>query len=288
MKTNGAFGWAIAAAIDRVLAGRTVGYGLNVQRDGITFADHVYGYARAPWEDTDPAVQWTSDTRCHIASMSKAITAFALALIIEKWNQVLDLPKQLHIPIPLPTGVQVPPLPWNPRTIALFLQYCPPNVRPEPHWAYRVYGNGQPMTVDSRLLTFIGDRLSATPGAFVDQLSLRNLLQMHSFLQPIDGDDSRPDLWGWISRMLARGLSASPAPNAGDTYRNENYTLLRAVVENVSGLGYQAYVYNNVLAPAGAGPFHHAKWRSETNTLLRANVSPARWSAAAPGRRDRF
>src|SRR5947209_6823399 len=126
MSANGAFGWAIAAAIDRVLAGRTVGYGLNVQRDGTILADHVYGYARAPWEDVDPTIRWTPTTRCHIASMSKAITGCALALIIEKWNQVLHLPQQLHVS--MAPRFDIPPFPWNHATILLFLQHCPPNV----------------------------------------------------------------------------------------------------------------------------------------------------------------
>ncbi len=47
MGAVGAFGWALAAAVDRVLAGRTIGYGLNIQRDGMTFVDHEYGYARS-------------------------------------------------------------------------------------------------------------------------------------------------------------------------------------------------------------------------------------------------
>src|SRR5438270_6229778 len=136
MSAKGAWGWALSAAIDRVLAGRVVGYGLNVQREGTTFADHVYGYARAPWEDVNPATRWTSSTRCHIASMSKPITAFALALIIEKWNQVWSLPLQLanQISVPGPFGVllptQLPAYPWSANTVAQLLQYCPAGVRP--------------------------------------------------------------------------------------------------------------------------------------------------------------
>src|SRR5207253_2021512 len=155
---------------------------------------------------------------------------------------VLDLPRKLaediHWPQRPPLGPRsessIPPFPWSHSTIDSFLQLCPAKWRPETTWAYRVYGSGQRMTVTSPLLPFISDRLTSTAGAYVDKLTLQNLLEHHSHLQPIAGDPVAPDLWGWISRMLAQGLSADPTPDTGDQYRNENYTLLRAVIENLS------------------------------------------------------
>jgi len=180
--------------------------------------------------------------------MSKAITSFAIALIIEKWNQVLSVPSQVPFPFPA--------LPWTSATIESFLQICPPSLRPEPIWARYVYADGQPMTIESKLVRFIKDHLSLPYGRFVKDLTLQNLVQHHSFIQPADWDASGRELWNWLSRTLAQGLSESVLNrNEGDMYRNENYTILRAVIQSLSGMEYQDYIRSHVLTPAGAVNF---------------------------------
>jgi CubicO group peptidase (beta-lactamase class C family) len=73
----------LAAAFHDVIDGHAVGYSFAVAQGGDISAAGGFGYARAPWEATDPSVAMTGTKRSHIASVSKPVTAIAVMNLLE-------------------------------------------------------------------------------------------------------------------------------------------------------------------------------------------------------------
>jgi CubicO group peptidase (beta-lactamase class C family) len=73
----------MAAAFHDVIDGHAVGYSFAVAQGGAISSAGGFGYARAPWEASDPGVAMTGTKRSHIASVSKPVTAIALLNALE-------------------------------------------------------------------------------------------------------------------------------------------------------------------------------------------------------------
>jgi len=73
----------MAAAFHDVVDGHAVGYSFAVAVSGQVVGQGGFGYARAPWESTDPSVAMTGTRRSHLASVSKPITSVALQNVLE-------------------------------------------------------------------------------------------------------------------------------------------------------------------------------------------------------------
>jgi len=73
----------LAAAFHDVIDGHAVGYSFAVAENGKVNSLGGFGYARAPWESTDPSIAMTGTRRSHLASISKPITSVALQNVLE-------------------------------------------------------------------------------------------------------------------------------------------------------------------------------------------------------------
>jgi CubicO group peptidase (beta-lactamase class C family) len=82
------------------------GYAFEVLHQGKIVAKGAEGWARAPWQPSDPSVKWTLDKPMGVASVSKTITAVALLKLWEETNQKfsLDDPFWPHIKSICPTA----------------------------------------------------------------------------------------------------------------------------------------------------------------------------------------
>ncbi len=83
----------MAAAFHDLIDGHAVGYSFAVAEAGKVTSQGGFGYARAPWEASDPSVSMTGTKRSHLASVSKPITSIALHNLLESQSTVgLDTP----------------------------------------------------------------------------------------------------------------------------------------------------------------------------------------------------
>ena len=82
------------------------GYAFEVLHQGKIVAKGAEGWARAPWQPSDPSVKWTLDKPMGVASVSKTITAVALLKLWEETNHKfsLDDPFWPHIKAVCPTA----------------------------------------------------------------------------------------------------------------------------------------------------------------------------------------
>ena len=194
-----------------------VGWAFVMTRNGQEIFVDQGGFSRAPWESTDASLPLTVDTQVFVASVSKAITNAALMTVAQDRNTSVDV----------------------------FLDMKLRDVFPE-----------------------------KTFGHFVGNISLRNLIRMRSGLGPVlaAGQPALPssciggnpsfDLWNCLVNgsagqpgILARDLPCDPQwptrEGPPDYYLNENYLVLRAVIEKLTGQDYCTYVKHRVLNQPG-------------------------------------
>jgi CubicO group peptidase (beta-lactamase class C family) len=194
-----------------------VGWAFVMTRNGQEIFVDQGGFSRAPWESRDASLPFTVDTQIFVASVSKAITNAALMTIAQDRNTSLDV----------------------------FLDMKLREVFPEKAF-----------------------------GQFVGNISLRNLIRMRSGLGPVLGAGQQAlspsciagnpsfDLWNCLVTgspgqpgILARDLPCDPhwptREGPPDYYLNENYLVLRAVVEKLAGQDYCTYVKHRVLNQPG-------------------------------------
>jgi CubicO group peptidase (beta-lactamase class C family) len=194
-----------------------VGWAFVITRNGQEIFVDQGGFSRAPWESRDASLPFTVDTQIFVASVSKTLTNAALMTLAQDRNISLDV----------------------------FL--------------------------DMKLREVFPER---TFGRFVGNISLRNLMRMRSGLGPVlaagqpalssscIGGKPSFDLWSCLVAgsagqpgILARDLPCDPQwptrEGPSDHYLNENYLVLRAVVEKLAGQDYCAYVKHRVLNQPG-------------------------------------
>jgi CubicO group peptidase (beta-lactamase class C family) len=232
-----AIAWVVDGFLSGALGGRAVGWSFALRNGEEEIATVAGGWARAPWEATAPKVAMTVDSRMHLASISKLITNVALRALIEDWNWA----RQEY------QGVQ----PWPPE--------LPQNLRPGLTSALvaRALQDGQDLSLDRPVIELIGSRIP-NPGTGVESMTLRNLLN-HSSGIDLDGVNwadggmvDSVDLWGGIAATFARGIAAGHTPGDGfPGYRNEHYVILRAVIEELTGVTYENHVQTRVWGKAG-------------------------------------
>jgi CubicO group peptidase (beta-lactamase class C family) len=242
-----------------------------MRRDGELFADASIGWARAPWDDDGP-VGMTGEAIIHVASMAKPITATALFALIDDWNAVWNAlqgpPPTLTTTFP--PELRVPNLPpailfalsstkaakqvvsavgeqLSPAWLAVFQAVVAANVSsgmaaPPGPTVTDVVRLGA-LDVSRPFLPLLQASLPAgtVVGAGVDSVTLQQLLVHRSGLR--NGVPGVPtsiaqevtptgrahfDVWAYLGLYLAQ-----PADSVND-YRNDNYTILGAVVQALS------------------------------------------------------
>jgi uncharacterized protein (TIGR03437 family) len=124
------------------------------------------------------------------------------------------------------------------------------------------------ITLDMPFWPFIASMVP-NPDASVKVVTLRNLATMMSgLLTPPNEGPLSGDLWPYLNVYLAGPLVGTPGVTY--SYNNENFTILQAVIEQVTGQDYVAWVTRNVLVPAGIDPsiFNATPDLSSNATLL--------------------
>lgn len=81
--------------VNTALKNKVMGYSLHVTQGNSVIGDFQYHCAKSP---NDGGNIWTSDTRMHIASTSKLMTAMGLVKLLDKKNISLDAPIAPYLP----------------------------------------------------------------------------------------------------------------------------------------------------------------------------------------------
>ena len=176
------------------LDGKVAGYAYAIMKDGNFVAAGSHGYARAPWELSNPGVEMTINTEINFASVSKPIAAATLMTLIEPCD--LD------------------------NTFWSYLSSMP--------------------------------QVTATPAAGVTSITLRQLLQMKSGLVQYS---LWGDFWASINDVISQPLNATPGTTSD--YNNANLSIIKAVIEQLSGTSFESYSQENVFAPMGITGMTH-------------------------------
>jgi len=72
-----------AAVLDQQLDGAVSGYAAQLRKNGAIIHSSSKGWARRYREDGKPNVEWSADTRMHVASISKLLTAMAFTRLLK-------------------------------------------------------------------------------------------------------------------------------------------------------------------------------------------------------------
>lgn len=272
-----AVGWKIASLIDAEVSPGGVGWCFVLRAGGQERVVVAQGWARAPWEATQPGVRVTADSRFQLASMSKPVTNLATRALVDDWEAARRYLGGFHV---LPN-----PLPWPPASGPGIPTGLTSNL------VARVHSAAFNLTLDHPVLDLIGYRLSQPPGPGVNQITLRNLLYHASGINldavtwPDGGDQDTIDLWGDISATFAQGVAPGHTPGDGyPGYNNKHYMILRAIVEDVMGVEYETHCQQRIWHRAGTvAPSCHDDDPAPTLYYARVNPVPGVQPTAAPG-----
>lgn len=113
------------------------------------------------------------------------------------------------------------------------------------------------LDVRRTFFSYLESRLAIEPGTGVRGVTVANLLNMKSCLQPYDDLDPAPgeDIWSFLARYLKKPIQEGCSPGEKYDYSNVNYTVLQAVVIAVSTEGdYTQYVHRHVFAKMRISP----------------------------------
>lgn len=155
------------------------------------------------------------NTRFRIASVSKPITAVAVLQLVESGKLKLDDPVLDHVPLKpqLPRGVHAVDPRWKKVALRHCLQHSGGWDRDNPQ------GGFDPIGVPRKIAAALGVET------------------------PVPPEDV-------VRYMLGRPLDFEPGERFA--YSNFGYLLLGRAIESASGMKYEAYVKEHVLAPVGA------------------------------------
>ncbi len=226
---SGGMSWSIAAYLKQRLGGSGVGWAFMLRDATDELVSVCDGWARAPWEASSPAVPVTPTTRMMIASMSKQITNFAVRAMVDDWNLTL----------------------------------ASPTVRPGVNAAMieRVRANGQPISLDTYVYQLIDPSLVPTWGNGTKAITLRDVMmhesgidltQVPSATWADGGDTDALNLWGGIAATFALDTTWTPGSSAAYAYNNNNYIILRAILENNVKQSYEPYCQQRLWAIVNA------------------------------------
>ncbi|MEP7286445.1 MAG: serine hydrolase domain-containing protein [Chloroflexota bacterium] len=128
-------------------------------------------------------------------------------------------------------------------------------------------------SLDTTFYSLISNKIPQV-GEGVDTVTIKNLLTQKSGLVP-DGSLGG-DLWPFLTEYLSNGLVGTP----GETYAysNTNFTILQAVIENITNQTYVDYVTQNILTPMNinASVFNATPDDENSATLSYNNLSDTR------------
>lgn len=271
-----AVGWKVAAALDAELSPGGMGWCFVLRAGGAEQVAIARGFARAPWESSQPGVPVTPDTRFHVASMSKLVTNLAVRALVDDWAKARKL-------IEGALRGQVPsPLPWP-----------PPGGHGVPagltsNLVARAATAGWALDLDRPVVDLIGYRLT-NPNPNTATITLRHLLQHSSGIDldavswPDGGDQDTIDLWADIDATFQQGVAAGHTPGGGyPGYNNKHYMILRAIVEDVMGVDYETHVRERIWRRIGTlAPSCHNDDPARTLYYGRLTTTPA--GPGAPG-----
>jgi len=92
---------------------------------------------------------------------------------------------------------------------------------------------------------------------FLEQITVRALLHHTSGLRTCNGESPFWNAASTYTDCMNVLLNAADlfkfTPNTMANYSNTNFFILARIIEEVSGLGYESYIRNNVLTPSGVG-----------------------------------
>ena len=171
-------------------------------------------YARGfGFADIDSKTRVTPKSRFRIASVSKPFAGVAILTLVERGKlQLDDRVYDLIDPVPLPPGTQIHPQ-TNEVTVRHLLQHT----------------SGQE-----------GQRLSGDRSSPMQPPISRDISEMYGVPHP-------PEFRYVMGYMRSR--EPINVPGKGYFYSNYGYALLGKVVETVSGMSFEEYVKEQVLAP---------------------------------------
>jgi CubicO group peptidase (beta-lactamase class C family) len=249
-----AFEWALRRGIERRLSAHAVGWTAGVVRDGVVLAAIAGGHQRAPWDPDPIAAHPTS--AFHIASVSKPITTVTFAALATRSDEVA---KRIAVA--------------DPRAPFLVDAVIASDLRVSRTFVALVRRLGRGFGFDDPVVAFLPPvprtavpRLAFTPGPNVAAVTVRHLFE-HSAGLTYDGDP-RPDptpLDG-IRAVLRRPTRWTPG---GQTrYENENYLLVRLLLEAMTGEGFLTLSHRVHLGQMGAGRLHTAEFALGTRPAL--------------------
>lgn len=261
-----AFRWVFLREVHARLSGRAVGWALSIFRDGQEVAAAGHGHARAPWEQQAPDVSATPDTRVHLASVSKPITATGFFALMEDWNRAVATVSAI-------TGLSLPQ-PWEVvyarllrRAIERWLREhglpfgFPPDLltlTPEEVLRLNDELDGLPLSlvmrastrgfhldVDRTMQELLGNRVSGIAPA-PGQVTVRKLMRHESGLSYADLPSPRSDadIWSNVAAILSR-------PLVTPVYENGNFFMVRVLIEHLSGETYMQLMRRRVFGRAG-------------------------------------
>ncbi len=226
----------LAAAFADQLDPVAVGYSYAISEAGTLTAKGGIGYARAPWEPSGnyPGSPMSSTTRMDIASVTKAVAATAIFKLLEGSDKTCRSGR------------------------------C----------------NASNFALDTPITSILtGYRF----GQYVDRVTVKMLVDMSSDLYESSCDGAHfKDLNGYAACVLASCTKGWPQPASGGCappsgqyhYNGADPTILRMIIEKLTGMTFEQYVHKALFVPSGVDNVSFG-----AASLANANCNPALASA---------
>lgn len=106
--------------------------------------------------------------------------------------------------------------------------------------------NDRGISLDAPFYPYIQGKVP-TVGQGVNTVTFRQLLSMRSGLQPNGTVYTHQSFWDFLRQYLQQGLTGTPGQTFA--YSNTNFSILQGALEEISGLPYDRYIKEQVLAP---------------------------------------
>jgi CubicO group peptidase (beta-lactamase class C family) len=215
----------LASAFHDRLDADVAGYGYAISEAGFTTAMGGFGYARAPWETTNPSLVMSASSRLDVGSVTKTVTATAIYKLLESpaiQNQGITV-NSLLVPILENAGWSLGTIGAGVGSITLF------DLLNMTSGLNEGGANG---------VTNCDANFPSTGGNYVPAVTC--LLQQAT-LSSISCTSATPP--------VCTGTQAPPPSSY--YYSDAAYLVLRAVVEALSGETYETYLSNTIFVPLG-------------------------------------
>ncbi len=244
----------LRAAMQRLLAGRVVGWSFALRDEQGELAAFGDGWARAPWEG--PGLAMTADSRCQFGSMSKSVTSIGLMALMDDWNRLLAEAQSLVAQAGWVSDWFRLSIPLRRSPPAAALRLLETLLGKQSDFILRVLRDGKPLHADRSVAELLAGQLRSNVGAGVEDITLAHLLTHQSGIDfdamnlpdPADGEF---DFWGTIRTYLRSPVAWAPGQSKPG-YRNEHFRLVRAVIEECAAEDYESFIIRRVVRRSGA------------------------------------